>query len=98
MYAIRSYYGGRTLSGEITPQGAKNEALQVLCATVLTAGVVTMHNVPDIRDVNLLIEALQFVITSYSIHYTKLYDGCIGMVRRIEIAIFLRQVNSLFQF
>jgi len=53
--------GGRTLSGEITPQGAKNEALQVLCATVLTAGVVTMHNVPDIRDVNLLIEALQFL-------------------------------------
>ncbi|PKP16138.1 MAG: UDP-N-acetylglucosamine 1-carboxyvinyltransferase, partial [Bacteroidetes bacterium HGW-Bacteroidetes-22] len=43
--------GGRTLGGEITPQGAKNEALQVLCATALTAGEVTMHNVPDIRDV-----------------------------------------------
>ncbi|HAQ65804.1 MAG TPA: UDP-N-acetylglucosamine 1-carboxyvinyltransferase [Bacteroidales bacterium] len=53
--------GGRTLGGEITPQGAKNEALQVLCATALTAGEVTMHNVPDIRDVNLLIEALQFI-------------------------------------
>lgn len=50
--------GGKTLQGVISPQGAKNEALQVLCAVVLTADEITMHNVPDIRDVNLLIEAL----------------------------------------
>lgn len=53
--------GGKTLHGEIVPQGAKNEALQVLCATVLTAGDITMHNIPDIRDVNLLIEALGLI-------------------------------------
>lgn len=53
--------GGKRLQGEITPQGAKNEALQVLCATVLTEGEITMHNIPEIRDVNLLIEALQLI-------------------------------------
>lgn len=47
--------GGHQLSGEITPQGAKNEALQVICATLLTAEKVTIHNVPDILDVNNLI-------------------------------------------
>ena len=51
--------GGRTLSGTITPQGAKNEALQVLCAVLLTDEPVTYTNVPDIIDVNLLIELLE---------------------------------------
>ncbi len=51
--------GGATLSGEIVPQGAKNEALQILCATLLTSEEVTVHNVPDILDVNRLIELLQ---------------------------------------
>jgi UDP-N-acetylglucosamine 1-carboxyvinyltransferase len=50
--------GGKKLQGEITPQGAKNEALQVLCATLLTNDPVTIHNIPDIRDVNFLIELL----------------------------------------
>ena len=50
--------GGKTLSGEITPQGAKNEALQVLCAALLTDQKVTLHNVPNIIDVNLLIELI----------------------------------------
>jgi len=50
--------GGYPLSGEITPQGAKNEALQVICATLLTSEVVTIHNIPDIRDVNNLIQLL----------------------------------------
>lgn len=50
--------GGRPLSGTITPQGAKNEALQVLCACLLTSDPVTYTNVPDIVDVNLLIELL----------------------------------------
>lgn len=48
--------GGLNLKGEIIPQGAKNEALQVLCAPLLTAAPVTIHNVPDIVDVNKLIE------------------------------------------
>jgi len=50
--------GGRTLSGEIIPQGAKNEALQVICATLLTSGKITISNIPDINDVNNLIELL----------------------------------------
>ncbi|MDV3309070.1 MAG: UDP-N-acetylglucosamine 1-carboxyvinyltransferase [Cyclobacteriaceae bacterium] len=48
--------GGRKLSGEIVPQGAKNEALQIISAVLLTEEPVTVHNVPDIRDVNKLIE------------------------------------------
>ena len=51
--------GGYPLSGEITPQGAKNEALQVICATLLTSDEVTIHNIPDIRDVNNLIQLLR---------------------------------------
>ncbi len=47
--------GGKKLSGEITPQGAKNEALQIICATLLTEQPVTIHNLPDIVDVNKLI-------------------------------------------
>ena len=47
--------GGHKLSGSITPQGAKNEALQVICAVLLTAEKVTISNIPDIRDVNKLI-------------------------------------------
>jgi UDP-N-acetylglucosamine 1-carboxyvinyltransferase len=51
--------GGCELKGEITPQGAKNEALQIICATLLTSEKVTISNIPDIRDVNKLIELLQ---------------------------------------
>ncbi|MBQ9676707.1 MAG: UDP-N-acetylglucosamine 1-carboxyvinyltransferase [Prevotella sp.] len=51
--------GGRLLSGTITPQGAKNEALQVICATLLTSEEVTISNIPDIRDVNNLIQLLK---------------------------------------
>ena len=52
-------HGGRSLKGTITPQGAKNEALQVLCAALLTDEQVTLTNVPDIVDVNTLIELLE---------------------------------------
>ena len=50
--------GGHKLKGEITPQGAKNEALQVLCAVLLTPEKITIHNIPDIIDVNKLITLL----------------------------------------
>lgn len=50
--------GGTKLKGEITPQGAKNEALQVICAVLLTKEEIIMENIPDIRDVNKLIELL----------------------------------------
>ncbi|MCK4879532.1 MAG: UDP-N-acetylglucosamine 1-carboxyvinyltransferase [Bacteroidales bacterium] len=51
--------GGQRLKGEITPQGAKNEALQILCATLLTSEPVTIHNLPRINDVLLLIQLLR---------------------------------------
>ena len=51
--------GGEKLSGEITPQGAKNEALQILCAVLLTPEKVVISNIPDIVDVNKLIDLLK---------------------------------------
>ena len=51
--------GGYQLSGTITPQGAKNEALQVICASLLTNEPVSIRNIPDIRDVNNLIQLLR---------------------------------------
>ena len=60
--------GGRQLRGEIIPQGAKNEALQVICATLLTPGKVTLHNIPDILDVKNLID----LIGSLGVEVTRL--------------------------
>ncbi|MBP5474381.1 MAG: UDP-N-acetylglucosamine 1-carboxyvinyltransferase [Bacteroidales bacterium] len=51
--------GGKPLKGEITPQGAKNEALEVICATLLTSSKVTINNIPNIADVNNLIDLLE---------------------------------------
>ena len=51
--------GGKKLAGEITPQGAKNEALQIICAVLLTPELVEINNIPDILDVNLLIDLLR---------------------------------------
>ena len=51
--------GGHRLKGEIFPQGAKNEALQVICATLLTDEEVVIENIPDILDVNNLIALLK---------------------------------------
>lgn len=53
--------GGNKLSGEIVPQGAKNEALQVICAVLLTKEEVIIDNIPNIRDVNKLIELLAYI-------------------------------------
>ena len=50
--------GGNRLSGEITPQGAKNEALQIISATLLTSEVVEVNNIPDILDIRNLIALL----------------------------------------
>ena len=51
--------GGNKLKGELTPQGAKNEALQVVCAILLSAERITLTNLPFIRDVNFLIDLLE---------------------------------------
>src|SRR5690606_41010488 len=50
--------GGHQLQGEITPQGAKNEALQIICAVLLTKEKIVINNIPDIVDVNKLIQLL----------------------------------------
>ena len=81
--------GGNRLKGEITPQGAKNEALQILCAVLLSDENITIENVPDIKDVNLLIDLLdgmgvdvkkvdsttyKFTSDSIDVDYTKSKD------------------------
>ena len=53
--------GGNPLNGELTPQGAKNEALQVICATLLTSRKITISNIPEISDVLKLIEILRYL-------------------------------------
>ena len=58
--------GGHRLSGDISPQGAKNEVLQIICATLLTAEEVTVHNIPDILDVNNLIQLMRDMGVSVS--------------------------------
>ena len=58
--------GGHRLSGDIYPQGAKNEVLQIICATLLTAEEVTVHNIPDILDVNNLIQLMRDMGVSVS--------------------------------
>src|SRR5690554_3251731 len=57
--AVFKIEGGNPLKGEIVPQGAKNEVLQILCAILLTPEKVTVHNIPDILDVNKLILLLK---------------------------------------
>ena len=57
--AVFQVEGGHRLRGEITPQGAKNEALQILCATLLTPQRVVVRNIPRILDVMQLIELLR---------------------------------------
>lgn len=63
--------GGQKLKGSIQPQGAKNEALQILCAVLLTPEVVTIHNIPDIIDVNKLISLL----SNLGVKTTKIGQG-----------------------
>ena len=63
--------GGRKLKGDIIPQGAKNEALQVICATLLTDNEVIIDNIPDILDVNKLINLLE----QFGVAISKLGEG-----------------------
>ena len=68
--------GGQKLSGSIVPQGAKNEALQVICATLLTPEKVTLHNVPDIRDVRKLINLLEMLGVSVTRQSASTWTFC----------------------
>ena len=89
--------GGRQLHGAITPQGAKNEILQILCATLLTTEPVTVHNIPDILDVNNLMK----MMTAMGSHIENLGGGsfritndCIDEEYLCSDA-FLRQCSAL---
>lgn len=63
--------GGHKLSGNITPQGAKNEALQVICAVLLTADKITISNIPNIRDVNKLI----YILSELGVKVNKISEN-----------------------
>jgi len=79
--------GGKSLSGTITPQGAKNEALQVICTCLLTSEPVTIHNIPNIQDVNRLIDLLK----SIGVAVKQLDEGSIEFT---AIEINLDQLES----
>ena len=89
--------GGHSLKGEITPQGAKNEILQILCATLLTDDTVRVHNIPNILDVNNLMKMMQ----SMGVRVEKLGEGsysfCAANVDHayLESDEFLRLCSSL---
>lgn len=69
--SILEIRGGKPLQGEIHPQGAKNEALQILCATLLSSEPIRIKNIPDIKDVNRLIE----ILGSLNVKITKHAKG-----------------------
>ena len=81
--------GGKPLKGEITPQGAKNEALQVICATLLTSEKVTVKNIPAINDVNNLIE----LITCLGVRTTRVSDSAISF-EAVEINLDYLQTSE----
>lgn len=89
--------GGYKLSGDIVPQGAKNEALEVICATLLTAEKVTIHNVPDILDVNNLIQLLRDMQVKVERHGNDTYVFQADSVDLdyLETDQFLRKCASL---
>lgn len=79
--------GGRRLKGTLVPQGAKNEALQILCAVLLTPEPVTIHNIPDIVDVNKLIDLLRHM----GVVVEKLGEGSYRFTAKdIDIEFFMR--------
>ena len=89
--------GGHKLSGTITPQGAKNEVLQILCAVLLTPEKVTIHNVPDIIDVNKLI----FILGELGVKVNKIGSNSYTFqaddldLKYLESAEFKRDGSSL---
>lgn len=79
--------GGKRLKGEVIPQGAKNEALQILCAVLLTKEPVTIHNIPDIVDVNKLIDLLGFM----GVQVEKLGEGSYRFIAaNVDVEFFLK--------
>ena len=89
--------GGHSLSGDIYPQGAKNEVLQIICATLLTAEEVTVHNIPDILDVNNLIQLMRDMGVSVSKKGIDTYSFQASNVdfAYLESDAFLKRCSSL---
>ena len=89
--------GGHRLSGDIHPQGAKNEVLQIICATLLTAEEVTVHNIPDILDVNNLIQLMRDMGVSVSKKGIDTYSFRAANVDLdyLESDAFLKKCSSL---
>lgn len=89
--------GGHSLSGDIYPQGAKNEVLQIICATLLTAEEVTVHNIPDILDVNNLIQLMRDMGISVSKKDIDTYSFRAADVdfAYLESDAFLKRCSSL---
>ena len=89
--------GGQRLKGTIVPQGAKNEVLQIICATLLTPATVTIENVPDILDVNNLISLLIKMGVSVSRSGEGRYSFKADNVdmEYLESADFLKSCSSL---
>ena len=89
--------GGRRMHGELIPQGAKNEALQILCATLLTPETVEVYNLPDILDVNNLIQLLR----DLGVETTKIGEGAYRFkaenidLNYLQTPQFLKQSASL---
>ena len=74
--------GGHKLSGEITPQGAKNEALQILCATLLTEEAVEIDNVPDIADIRNIVSLLSSMGVEVTRHSRNRFTFCAANIDR----------------
>lgn len=89
--------GGHRLSGDIHPQGAKNEVLQIICATLLTAEEVTVHNIPDILDVNNLIQLMRDMGVSVSKKGIDTYSFQAANIdfAYLESDAFLKKCSSL---
>lgn len=89
--------GGHKLSGDIYPQGAKNEVLQIICATLLTAEEVTVHNIPDILDVNNLIQLMRDMGVSVSKKGIDTYSFQAANIdfAYLESDAFLKKCSSL---
>lgn len=89
--------GGNRLSGELVPQGSKNEALQILCAVLLSEEEVRVENVPNIRDVNKLIELLGFLGVRITKESAEVYTFCAKNVNidALHTAEYLKKATEL---
>ncbi|WP_297328302.1 UDP-N-acetylglucosamine 1-carboxyvinyltransferase [uncultured Bacteroides sp.] len=89
--------GGHSLCGDLYPQGAKNEVLQIICATLLTAEEITVHNIPDILDVNNLIQLMRDMGVSVSKKGVDTYSFQATNVdfSYLESDAFLKKCSSL---